>query len=57
MAEVSINPDRPAILLKDSQGVVLSTHRHEFAAVTQASKNLPVGTYIVERPALTLVVK
>ena len=53
MAEATIN--RPQIILKDSQGVILSSHDHEFQAITAAEDREP-GTFIIERPTAIIEV-
>lgn len=53
MSEATIT--RPQIILKDSQGVTLSSHDHEFQAITAAEDREP-GTFIIERPTATIEV-
>lgn len=55
MATVTIDPPRPAVILKDDQGATLSTHEFEFQAVVEAELQA-AGTYTIERPTVTLIV-
>ena len=48
--------DRPAVILKDFQNNVISTHDYEFQAITTA-EDQSQGTYTVERPTVTIIVE
>ena len=54
MPEVTVT--RPQVILKDSQGAVLSSHDYEFQAIAAAEDREP-DTFIIERPSATIEVK
>ena len=54
MPEVTIT--RPPVVLKDYQGQMLSTHKHEFQA-TVAAELQQEGVYTIERPTTTITVE
>ena len=47
---------RPPIVLKDYQGVTISTHEHEFQATVDAELQ-PEGVYTIERPLTTITIE
>jgi len=47
--------NRPSVLLKDSNGEVISVWDYEFQAIAAANE-LEAGTFTIERPDITLVV-